>query len=148
MEIYAIGQHLPSEQCRRARPQDQYSILLDEKKQKRTHSACPRAKASPIGGAIGEEGNFPVCQGLPSIGEVARRRRDGEVIPACGSRSGRPSYNLSVSLSLASSPKGRALAPLSFVQIHRKLCRKGAVCGQNAKKSLSLLQNGAKRAIL
>ena len=47
-------------------------------------------------------------------------------------------------------PKGEPWAerPLSFVQIHRKPCRKGAVCGQNAKKSLSLLQNGAKRAIL
>ncbi|MEI3252575.1 MAG: hypothetical protein V8R76_01575 [Faecalibacterium sp.] len=37
---------------------------------------------------------------------------------------------------------------LSFVQIHRKPDRKGAVCGQNAKKSVFLLQNGAKRAIL
>ena len=37
---------------------------------------------------------------------------------------------------------------LSFVQIHRKPYRKGAVCGQNAKKSVFLLQNGAKRAIL
>lgn len=37
---------------------------------------------------------------------------------------------------------------LSFVQIHRKPHRKGAVCGQNAKKSVFLLPNGAKRAIL
>ena len=37
---------------------------------------------------------------------------------------------------------------LSFVQIHRKPDRKGAVCGQNAKKSVFLLPNGAKRAIL
>ena len=40
------------------------------------------------------------------------------------------------------------LRTLSFVQIHRKPHRKGAVCGQNAKKSVFLLPNGAKRAIL
>ena len=40
------------------------------------------------------------------------------------------------------------LRALSFVQIHRKPDRKGAVCGQNAKKSVFLLQNEVKRAIL
>ena len=110
--------------------------------------------SSPMGRAFDEEGNFPARQCLPSIGEVARRRRDGEVLFRCGSRSGSPSYNLSVSLSLDSSPGRGAsgeevkLRPLSFVQIHRKPHRKGAVCGQNAKKSVFLLPNGAKRAIL
>ena len=110
--------------------------------------------SSPMGRALGEEGNFPTRQCLPSIGEVARRRRDGEVPFRCGSRSGSPSYNLSVSLSLDSSPSRGAsgeegkLRTLSFVQIHRKPHRKEAVCGQNAKKSVFLLPNGAKRAIL
>ena len=104
--------------------------------------------------SLGEEGNFPARQCLPSIGEVARRRRDGEVLFRCGSRSGSPSYNLSVSLSLDSSPSRGAsgeegkLRTLSFVQMHRKPDWKGAVYGQNAKKSVFLLQNGAKRAIL
>ena len=48
--------------------------------------------------------SFPVCQGLPSVGEVARRRRDGEVESSSGSRSGSPSSNLSVGLAPASSP--------------------------------------------
>ena len=105
------------------------------------------------GESLGEEGNFPTRQCLPSIGEVARRRRDGEVLFRCGSRSGSPSYNLSVSLSLDSSPSRGASGEevkrraLSFVQMHRKPHRKGAVYGQNAKKSVFLLQNRAKRAI-
>ena len=37
------------------------------------------AATSPKGRGTGEEGNFAVCQSLPSIGKVARRRRDGEV---------------------------------------------------------------------
>ena len=36
--------------------------------------------SSPSRGASGEEGNFPECQGLPSVGEVALRSNDGEVI--------------------------------------------------------------------
>ena len=120
------------------------------KRNRNEHIPPARAKASPIGGASGEEGNFPVCQGLPSIGEVARRRRDGEVLFRCGSRAGCPPYNLSVIATRCQLPQRESLRriTLSFVQIHRKLCRKGAVCGQNAKKSLSLLPNGAKRAIL
>ena len=36
---------------------------------------------APCRGASGKEGNFPICQGLPSIGEVASRSDDGEVWP-------------------------------------------------------------------
>ena len=44
------------------------------------------------------------------LGEVARRRRDGEGKPAGGSRSGFPSYNLSVSLRSPAPLVGEPLA--------------------------------------
>ena len=66
--------------------------------------------SSPKGRAFGEEGNFPARQCLPSIGEVARRRRDGEVPFRCGSRAGCPSYNLSVSLRSTAPLVGEPLA--------------------------------------
>ena len=44
------------------------------------------------------------------LGEVARRRRDGEGKPAGGSRSGFPSYNLSVSLRSTAPLVGEPLA--------------------------------------
>ena len=60
--------------------------------------------APPEGEPLAKRRSFPVCQGLPSVGEVARRRRDGEVESSSGSRSGSPSSNLSVGLAPASSP--------------------------------------------
>ena len=70
----------------------------------RTTSQSASQTAPLVGEPLAKRQGFPVCQGLPSIGEVARRRRDGEVSFRCGSRSGSPPYNLSVSLSLDSSP--------------------------------------------
>ena len=62
------------------------------------------APAPPKGEPLAKRRSFPVCQGLPSVGEVARRRRDGEVEYSRGYPSGRPSSNLSVGLAPASSP--------------------------------------------
>ena len=104
--------------------------------------------SSPRGRAFGEEGNFPARQCLPSIGEVARRRRDGEVLFRCGSRAGCPSYNLSVSLSLDSSPSRGAsgeevkLRTLSFVQIHENPIGKGRSAGKTRKNQFSSCKTG------
>ena len=48
----------------------------------RTTSQSASQTAPLVGEPVAKRQGFPVCQGLPSIGEVARRRRDGEVIPA------------------------------------------------------------------
>ena len=90
--------HLPSEQCRRARPQDQYNTLFDEKEHERTHSACPRAKASPYGsngddrrqrrkqgGAVGAAASRMQATAKQTLGAatraVALRSNDGEGKP-------------------------------------------------------------------
>ena len=65
--------HLPSEQCRRARPQAYYNTLFDEKEHERTHSACPRAKASPYG-SNGDDRRQRRKQG-GAVGAVASRMR-------------------------------------------------------------------------
>ena len=45
----------------------------------RTTSQSASQTAPLVGEPLAKRRGFPVCQGLPSIGEVARRRRDGEV---------------------------------------------------------------------
>ena len=50
-------------------------------------SQSPSVTAPPRGEPLAKRGSFPVCQGLPSLGEVARRRRDGEVFPRAGAKS-------------------------------------------------------------
>ena len=76
----------------------------------------------PQRGSLGEEGNFPTRQCLPSIGEVARRRRDGEVPFRCGSRAGCPSYNLSVSLRSTAPLVGEPLAKRRSAAPHPVIC--------------------------
>ena len=60
------------------------------------------------GGAVGAAASRMQATAQQTLGAatraVASRRRDGEVSFRCGSRSGSPPYNLSVSLSLDSSP--------------------------------------------
>ena len=53
-------------------------------------SGCPssnlsvslRSTAPLVGEPLAKRQSFAECQGLPSVGEVARRRRDGEVEPS------------------------------------------------------------------
>ena len=66
-------------------------------------SVSLRSPAPPKGEPLAKRRGFSVCQGLPSIGEVARRRRDGEVFP----RAGFPPSNLSVCFAR----QGRVAAP-------------------------------------
>ena len=70
--------HLPSEQCRRARPQAYYNTLFDEKEHERTHSACPRAKASPYGrgGTEGDGEGKAVSREPPRSDKQALRQSD------------------------------------------------------------------------
>ena len=42
-------------------------------------SVSLRSTAPLVGEPLAKRRSFPLCQGLPSVGEVARRRRDGEV---------------------------------------------------------------------
>ena len=58
--------------------------------------------------------SFPLCQGLPSVGEVALRSNDGEVEPSSGSRSGLPSYNLSVCFADSSPSRGASGETVHF----------------------------------
>ena len=53
----------------------------------RTTSQSASQTAPLVGEPLAKRRGFPVCQGLPSIGEVARRRRDGEVFPWAGAKS-------------------------------------------------------------
>ena len=53
----------------------------------RTTSQSASQTAPLVGEPLAKRRGFPVCQGLPSIGEVARRRRDGEVFPRAGAKS-------------------------------------------------------------
>ena len=64
----------------------------------RTTSQSASQTAPLVGEPLAKRRSFPLCQSLPSVGEVALRSNDGEVEPGSGSRSGSPSYNLSVSL--------------------------------------------------
>ena len=45
----------------------------------RTTSQSASQTAPLVGEPLAKRRSFPLCQGLPSVGEVARRRRDGEV---------------------------------------------------------------------
>ena len=65
-------------------------------------SVSLRSPALPEGEPLAKRRGFSVCQGLPSIGEVARRRRDGEVFP----RAGFPPSNLSVCFADSSPCRG------------------------------------------
>ena len=87
--------HLPSRINGRARPQTHYTTLFAKKIQETMPraefsdrgkslssynlSVSLRSTAPLVGEPLAKRRSFPLCQGLPSVGEVARRRRDGEV---------------------------------------------------------------------
>ncbi len=76
----------------------------------RTTSQSASQTAPLVGEPLAKRRSFPLCQSLPSVGEVALRSNDGEVEPGSGSRSGSPSYNLSVSLRSPAPLVGEPLA--------------------------------------
>ena len=76
----------------------------------RTTSQSASQTAPLVGEPLAKRRSFPLCQSLPSVGEVALRSNDGEVEPGSGSRSGSPSYNLSVSLRSTAPLVGEPLA--------------------------------------
>ena len=77
----------------------------------RTTSQSASQTAPLVGEPLAKRQGFPVCQGLPSIGEVARRRRDGEVFPRAGAKN--PPR--------ASAPRGIFFSPAS-PSLSRTVC--------------------------
>ena len=58
------------------RPMLRWSVFLPS-----NLSVSLRSTAPLVGEPLAKRRGFPVCQGLPSVGEVALRSNDGEVQP-------------------------------------------------------------------
>ena len=94
-------------------------------------SVSLRSTAPLVGEPLAKRRSFPLCQSLPSVGEVALRSNDGEVEPSSGSRSGLPSYNLSVCFADSSPSRGASGEEEKFSAMPRPpLGRGGGIAKQ------------------